>query len=837
MTELSSQFAKTFSFGPSTADVFVVGEAPGAQEEVAGVPFVGPAGDQADLMLAESGFLNPEFLRMPRDMARDALRAQRGQTIFVSNVCKYRPPENKIDHFFLDSKRKKPNALITEGIQELKDEISQVEPKLILAMGGIPLWALTDNQGITKWRGSMLWYHYQNRDGLARKALLMPTYHPSAILHEWSWRPIAIHDMRRAKAALDAGTWPDRSVSYLIRPSFTDVMDCYGTLLRRANERTEDNPLELASDIETRSQYITCTGLAWSDREAICIPAFSREAPAGYFTLDEDVALWSRERELLRHPRVSVVGQNYLYDSQYFARRRGFLPRLRHDTIAMQQTAWPGLPRSLAFMSSMYCREHVYWKDDGKEDDPKIPQEKKWAYNCTDTTRTLEIRFVLERALRRMNLWDLYLFQISLFPHVLEMMLRGLKLDHMLRNEIGIKLFEAIQSRQNRLNGILGYDFNPKSSPQMQNLFYAQLRCSIIKNRKTKRPTCDEDALMMFAAKEPLLKPITDLIIDIRGLGAMTSNVIKARCDEDGRLRSFFDPYKAETLRWTSSKDAFDGGTNLQNWTKGDEDKEKEAIKHTFPVPNVRKLVVPDPGFEVASIDLSGADAQAVAWEAGDDDLKAAFRAKVKIHAHNARTIWPDKAPTGFEQPYYDRSRTGVHLVNYLGGIGTLAAALQAPEWEAQRFTDKWFSLHPRILDWHNRIANQLSKQRFVSNAFGYRRFYFDRTHDLLPEAIAWIGQSTTACVTNRAFKRLASSSELRELDFQMLLQVHDELVFQYPVIHRTRILALVNQLAHITVPYPDPLVIPWGLKTSLKSWGECEKREWPETSATLATG
>jgi len=316
----------------------------------------------------------------------------------------------------------------------------------------------------------------------------------------------------------------------------------------------------------------------------------------------------------------------------------------------------------------------------------------------------------------------------------------------------------------------------------------------------------------------------------------MYSNVIKARADADGRLRSSFDPYKAETLRWTSSKDAWDGGTNLQNWTKGDEDKEKEAIKHTFPVPNVRKLIIPDTGFEVASIDLSGADAQAIAWEAGDENLKAAFRAKVKIHAHNARDIWPDKAPTGFEQPYYDRSRTGVHLVNYLGGIETLARALQVPEWEAQRFTNRWFELHPAILDCHNRIADQLSKQRFVRNAFGYRRFYFDRVEDLLPEAVAWIGQSTTACVTNRAFKRLAANQELKALGFHFLLQVHDELVFEYPICYRSQVLNLVYSLAHITVPYPDPLVIPWGLKTSLKSWGECEKREWP-VSATLPTG
>lgn len=249
-----------------------------------------------------------------------------------------------------------------------------------------------------------------------------------------------------------------------------------------------------------------------------------------------------------------------------------------------------------------------------------------------------------------------------------------------------------------------------------------------------------------------------------------------------------------------------------------------------YPVPNVRKLVIPPPGYEIASIDLSGADAQTVAWEANDEDLKAAFRAKVKIHAHNAKSMFRGRAITGFEQPYYDLTRTGVHLVNYVGGVDTLAAAMGIPKWEAQAFMDEWFRLHPGILDWHERIQDQLQRTRTVTNRFGYRRFYFDRIEGLLPEAVAWIGQSTTACVTNRALVKFESDLELiHDLHAELILQVHDELVFQYPSFYREQVLRKAYPLVHITVPYDDdPLVIPWGLKTSTKSWGECVKREWP---------
>jgi DNA polymerase-1 len=561
------------------------------------------------------------------------------------------------------------------------------------------------------------------------------------------------------------------------------------------------------------------------------------ERPTGYFTLDQDVALWERERSLLTHRNVEVVGQNYLYDAQYFARRRGYVPSLRHDTLFMQHCAWAGLPKGLDFMSSMYRKHHVYWKEEGKEWNQSIPEENLWAYNCEDAIATYEIAAVLEQTLKKQGLWDtVYQQQMQLWRPALDMMLRGVRIDQLLRGKIANELLQAINSREAFLHGALGYKINLDSPKQVHNLFYDQFKCTVIKNRKTKRPTCDEDALQTFARREPLLKPFTDMIVDIRGLGAMMSNVILAQLDFDGRIRSELNPAGAETYRWTSRKNAFGGGTNLMNWTKGDEDKEKEAIKHTFPVPNVRKLAIPDTGFEVASIDLTGADAQTIAWEAGDEELKQVFREnKIKIHAHNAMQMFKGKVKTGYEQPYYDLCRTGVHLVNYLGGIDELAGSMGISYGEASEFRDYWFGLHPKIPEFHDRVQQQLSETRMVKNAFGYQRFYFDRMEHLLPAAVAWIGQSTTAIVTDRAIINLYNDQLLRSLDFQLLFQVHDEIVFQYPQFYRDRILARVYKLAHITVPYPDPLIIPWGLKTSTKSWGECEKREWP--SETMTTG
>lgn len=816
---------KTRPDGPCPARIMIVGEAPGNEEEIRGVPFVGTSGTELTRMLHESGILRTEC--------------------FLTNVCKYRPPENKIENFFLDKQQKKPNELIIEGVKELQEEIARCQPKLIIALGNTALWALTGNRGITKWRGSMLTHG---------DAMLMPTYHPALILREWGWRAIAVHDLRRAADALKNGSWPERKNSYIVRPSFEQTMDTLGGLLQRA----ASDKLKLASDIETRLSHIACHGIAWSETEAICIPYMCVERPAGYWTIDEETAIVKREKELLNHPNVELSGQNYSYDAQYKARRRGYKPRLRDDTMVMQNVAWPGLPKGLDFLSSMYRKRHVYWKDEGKLWDPKMPEERLWGYNCDDACATYEVRDTLEEILRASGLWDLYRFQMLVWEVSFEMMLRGIRIDQLSRGRIAGEMISAINDRERSLNYIAGHELNVRSPKQMHQFFYEELGRRIIKDRKTRKPTANDDAMQAWANEEPLLRPIIQIIADIRSLGTVKANVIEAELDLDGRIRSSFG-ITAETFRWTSSENAFGGGGNLQNWTKGDEDKEASALRPgQAMIPNVRKLAVPDLGKDIASIDLTGADAQTVAWESDDGDLKRVFREnKMKIHAYNAMQVWPDRCKTGMEQPYYDYIRTGVHLVNYGGQAPTLAAALGTSREQAQWFINYWFRLHPGILAWQERVQDSLNRTRSIRNAFGYRRFYFDRVSEILPEALAWIGQSTTACVTNRALVRMRAyrrylevgkeqciaelqpyfadylqviewSKVLYDHQCELLSQVHDEIVFQYPSFYRHKVLSAVNPLVHIQVPYDDPLVIPWGLKTSSASWGQCEKFAWP---------
>lgn len=242
-------------------------------------------------------------------------------------------------------------------------------------------------------------------------------------------------------------------------------------------------------------------------------------------------------------------------------------------------------------------------------------------------------------------------------------------------------------------------------------------------------------------------------------------------------------------------------------------------------LPNLRKTFIPDPGYTLFDCDLEQADAQVVAWEADDDELKAIFRdPNLDLHDENCKAMFGRLTPEGRK-----KIKAGVHATNYGSSARTLAATLGSTVHEADKFQNRWFAMHPGILKWHHDIEMQLQTRRYVENKFGYRRMYFDRIDGLLPEALAWIPQSTVGLVINHGWLNIDTNLPL----VQILLQVHDSLVGQYPTSCDAYIKRQIHKEMLITVPYDDPLVIGVGIATSTKSWGDVEATTWDDESNT----
>lgn len=788
---------KVGSRGPENAQVLVVGEAPGEEEDRFLKPFVGSSGQELDRMLSEARFIT--------------------SSVRYTNAIRYRPRENDVDLAFVGSRRAAEEQgavaihdryalpVAIEGLDDLQREIQTTRPRVIIAVGGTALWATTGKEGIENWRSSTL-------DCVLSPGIpVIPTYHPAAILRAWHNRHLAVHDLKRANEILQTGPAPVPPWNFRVRPSFATAMACLDAA---------EHAGQIAVDIETKQRRIVCVGLAWTRHDAICIPFVDRHG-APYWSEEEELAIIARLQSILSDPRHQIIGQNFHYDAQYFAREMLVIPTCGWDTMLAQHVLFPGTDKSLAFLSSIYCKHHVFWKDDGKEWDPRIhPEEQLWVYNCTDCVKTFEVKESQEFLIQKYGLQSQMKFMLDVWPHILITMLRGVRIDTYQKDLAKIELRKAIDERQEWLNTVIGRPFNPRSGPQMKTFFADELGIKAKKSKKTKGVSFDKKNLEKIAEQHILLWPIIQVIQEWRSLGVFLNTFALAPLDVDQRMRCSYNQGGTETFRLSSSENAFGSGTNLQNIPSGNR-------STTMVMPNMRSMFVPDPGMEIGEIDLAGADAQVVAWECNDESLKGAFKAGQKIHVVNNRAMYGSLAgPDGKAEPYYTRIKQGVHLTNYVGSAATMAATLGIKRSEAEDFQTKWFRLHPNIPKWHAAIQNELFQTRSVKNIFGFRRVYFERVEGILPQAVAWKPQSTVAIIINKIWLALATEPGL---EIEILLQVHDSLVFQYPIAKREEILRRVKELVRVVAPYTDPLVIPLGLKTSTESWGACKERKWPE--------
>jgi len=243
--------------------------------------------------------------------------------------------------------------------------------------------------------------------------------------------------------------------------------------------------------------------------------------------------------------------------------------------------------------------------------------DELWSYNCEDCVRTREIGEATARTIKDFGLEAVEAFQQSLFWPVLQAMQRGVRIDEKARSSMAVELQDEMLKREDFFLEVLGHPLNPGSSPQMVQLFYNDLGLPAIMSKAKKgipaHVTCDDKALELIAKREPLVRPIVKAIQEYRSLGVFLRTFVLAGLDYDKRMRCSFNICGTETYRFSSSKNAFDSGTNLQNIPKGTEDP-LEALQ----LPNIRKIFTPDQDYTFFDMDLDRADLQVVVWEADD---------------------------------------------------------------------------------------------------------------------------------------------------------------------------------------------------------------------------
>jgi len=783
--------------GPESAKLMVIGEAPGQYEERLGQPFVGPSGELLRDVMRQVG-IDPSEVRF-------------------SNLCKFRPPGNELSAWF-DSNGM-PNATVMEGLAELKEEIEHVKPNCIVALGNFPLWALTGKSrwdrknrgytGIGDYRGSIL----QGSDFTCGRKVVA-AYHPASILRQYPNKAILRLDLARAAKQRE---FPE------IRPiQRTFVLDPRGDDRRYWLDRLATTGDHLTGDIEYIGERLLCVGLTSQRGEAVVLAM-------------HDARDVSEVRSLLESGKP-LVFQNGMFDCSILEWHYGIrcVRHLKYDTMIAAYNIALEFPKDLGFLASLYT-EQPAWK--GMVDWKKVaagaqPMSDVLHYNAIDTWATEEIMHEqLAQDLTDLAFRASFDFDMSKLAPLWEMSQRGVRIDTAKLNSLKALLESEATTLQAGLAQIAGRSVNVKSGPQVVALLFESLGCprGARTDPSTRHPDgqlkTDDKTLadVSLRCSNDTQRTAIKIIRETRERLDLVSKFCEIELDDDGRMRCHYDPAKTETGRLSSRKFYPTGrGSNLQNVPKDG---------------RVRSVFIADPGYAFGYADLRQAESLVVSYLSGDPEmLRLHLTPGLDGHREVAAFLLskPVDEITGDERYLGKRVR---HGCNYSLGWKTLMEYVNADASKtgvsldaklAKRLVDRYRALHPYLVAWWAEIEAEVRATRSLSTLTGRKRVFYDRIDSIVPVAIAYKPQGTVADVLNIILVRCANDPVLAELDFQLLLQVHDAIGYQFPIEHTFAVNKRIRELSVV------PLTVPktgqtFSIDLEIKigsNWGEFDPKK-----------
>lgn len=734
--------------GDKNAKILIVGEAPGAREDRVGKPFKGKAGQLLNKMLRKAGILR--------------------QACWITNVVKEKPPGNNIDKFIEIKKGSVyPTSEYKKYEDYLYDEIRDIDPNIIVPTGATALWAVCREKGITKWRGSVIDSIVDRPDGNGKYKAL-PVLHPASAFRQYIWQHYIAFDLKKVRKKKDSPDIKRKDRQYILRPDFHQVMsyleDC-------------KNKDRHAFDIEVSGKEVSCISFAKDTKSAISIPF--RDRGREYFGIEQEAEIWESIGELLEGP-VASIAHNATFDATFLFRKYGIKTDNIHDTMVAHAILYPEFKKGLGFITSIYT-DIPYYKDEGKENfnkDYDTFNQSFWLYNAKDSIVLMEALPKMMKELQEQGNLETYEDQIKLIEPLLFMTGKGIKMD-VKGLEAQSSLYEAKIARlETELNQEVGYQINPRSPKQLKEYFYGELGIKPYTNNGN--PTTDESAMIRLARGTKSRNPIkaADLVLELRSLNKMKGTYLDMKLDEDGRLRSSFNPVGTKTGRLSSSKTIFGTGANLQNQP-----------------PMMKTFMLADEDHIAYEIDLGQADNRVVAYIAPEPKMIEAFENNIDIHSRTASYIFdmPEDQIAQMDEEgvmcetigkgdYSHRywGKKANHAFNYKQGYKKFAYQVEIPENQGKFIHNQYHSVYPGIRKYHNWIEEELKSSRSLTNLFGRRYMFLDRWgYHLISEGTAFIPQSTVADIINRWGLLPVYYNQEEYKEVLLLNQIHDSIVNQ----------------------------------------------------------
>ncbi|WP_096361733.1 DNA polymerase I [Sulfuricaulis limicola] len=561
-----------------------------------------------------------------------------------------------------------------------------------------------------------------------------------------------------------------------------------------------------AFDTETTSldaMQAEIVGVSFTDRagEGAYVP-LAHEYPGAPEQLGRDAVL-EKLKPLLEDESRPKIGQNFKYDMSVLANYDIRLAGMRYDTMlesyVLDSTASRHDMDSLALKYLGYKTvkyEEVAGKGKHQINFREVPLDTATAYAAEDADITFRLHQHLWPRLKEtptlVKLFDE--IEMPLVPVLARMERHGVLIDvAMLRaqsHELGKRLLEL----ETEAYKLAGQPFNMGSPKQIQEVLYDKHKLPVLKKTPTGQPSTAEEVLQELALDYPL----PQLILDYRSLAKLKSTYTDKLPEmidpKTGRVHTSYHQAVAATGRLSSTD------PNLQN-----------IPVRTAEGRRIRQAFIAAPGYRIMSADYSQIELRIMAHLSGDKGLIHAFANNMDVHRATAAEVFgvaPDLVS--------DDMRRAAKAINFgliygMSAFG-LAKQLRIERVAAQEYVERYFARYPGVREFMERTRETARRQGYVETLFG-RRLHtaeinaanMNRRQAAERAAINAPMQGTAADLIKRAMIVVDAWIPRSGLDIRMIMQVHDELVFEVAETAvdtaRKHVRAAMSGVATLSVP------------------------------------
>lgn len=533
---------------------------------------------------------------------------------------------------------------------------------------------------------------------------------------------------------------------------------------------------EFALDLETTSldvlaAEIVGASFCWSKDEAFYIPLLHKNSNKGQVSLaDFKQAL----APILNDKKVKKIGQNLKYDTGVLSQQGIELEGIYFDTMIAAYLLNPDRRSyNLTALSQDYLGRGVTEYDEivaEGQDFRDVEVDVATRYACQDAHLAWVLRDELAKRIEAQELGEvLDKIEIPLIPVLSRMERAGIKLDRAKLEILSKQFAEELEKLKAELYSMAGGEFNINSPKQLAEVLFVKLGLSEKGLKRTKTGTSTDSSVLEKLASQ---HPLPELILRYRTLHKLKSTYVDTLPEQisniSGRLHTKFNQTVAATGRLSSSD------PNLQNIPI--QTSEGRKIREAFIAEDDKVLL---------SADYSQIELRILAHISGDENLISAFNNNIDIHSKTAREILKLDPNSEVSIEHRRMGKTINFGVIYGMSGFRLGRELGIPVSVANQYIQGYFDGYPKVAKLFSALELEAQTQGYVKTLSGRRRVISDLDTSerdkgfALRAAINAPMQGTAADLIKLAMVQLDEKIRSEKIPMRMLLQIHDELIFE----------------------------------------------------------